>query len=97
MRTHFFTVVLPVRNHLPGLEIVATGDEFSIIYIFIAIFVNRVYSKFDVSNFDFHCKKQLRIQRSVFCFSNAKKQNKVSQINISKFILWNETKLTINS
>ena len=45
--------------------VVETGDEFSIIYIFITLFVNNVHSKFNnISNFVFHCKKQNKISRN---------------------------------
>ena len=55
----FFTVVLPAINHCFEVDVVKTGDEFSIIYIFIASFMNNAYPKFsNVSNFVFHCKKK---------------------------------------
>ena len=37
MRTHFFTVVFPVINHWLAVDVVETGDEFSIFYVFITI------------------------------------------------------------
>ena len=42
LRTHFFTVVFPAINHWFEETVVETGDEFSIIYIFINFFVNKV-------------------------------------------------------
>ena len=37
MRTHFFTVIFPVINHWLAVDVVETGDEFSIFYVFITI------------------------------------------------------------
>ena len=55
--THFFTVAFPVINHWFGLNSGECG-EFSITYVFITIFVNNVYSKFNnVSNYVSHSKK----------------------------------------
>ena len=52
MITYFFTAVFLAINHWFWVAAVAeAGDEFSIIYNFITIFVNHVY----VSNFVFHC------------------------------------------
>ena len=45
MRTHFFTVVLPAIKHWFEEAVEETGDEFSIIDIFITLFVNNVYTK----------------------------------------------------
>ena len=57
MGTHFFTAAFPAINHWFGL-VAETGDEFSMIYIFITIFINRVYSKFNsLSNFVFQGQK----------------------------------------
>ena len=42
MKTHFFTTVFPTINHWFEEAVVGTGDEFSIIYIFITLFVNKV-------------------------------------------------------
>ena len=42
MKTHFFPVVFPARNHWFEEAVVKTGDEFSIIYIFITFVVNNV-------------------------------------------------------
>ena len=57
MITGFFTAVFLAINHWFWVAAVAeAGDEFSIIYNFITIFGNNVYSKFNnVSNFVFHC------------------------------------------
>ena len=44
MRTQFFTAVFPVINHWFEESVVETGHEFSITYIFIALFAN-VYFK----------------------------------------------------
>ena len=41
LRTHFFTVVFPAINHWFEETVVETGDEFSTIYIFINLFVNK--------------------------------------------------------
>ena len=41
-RTHVFTAVFPAINHWFEKTVVETGDEFSIIYIFINLFVNKV-------------------------------------------------------
>ena len=86
MRTQFFTAVFPAINHWSGETVVETGDEFYIIYIFITIFVNRVYSKFNnFSNFVFHCQKKEKekgIKRSVFHFTNVKKRNKIYRVHI---------------
>ena len=67
MRTHLFTIVLTAMNHWSGVDVVETGNEFSVICISIIIFVNNVYSKFhNFSNFVFYCEKaKLVIQRSV--------------------------------
>ena len=43
MRTHFFTAVFPAINRWFEEVVVETGDEFSITYIFITLFVNNVY------------------------------------------------------
>ena len=40
-RTHFFTVVFPAINHWFEETVEVTGGEFSIIYIFINLFVNK--------------------------------------------------------
>ena len=41
-----------------GIAVAETGDEFSIMYTFINIFLNNVCSKFNnVSNFVFRCSK----------------------------------------
>ena len=46
-------------NHWFGVVVVETGDEFSIIYIYITIVVINVYSKVNnISNFIFHLEKQ---------------------------------------
>ena len=45
MRTHFFTVVFPAINHWFEEAVVDIGDDFSIIYIFKTVFMNKVYSK----------------------------------------------------
>ena len=42
MRTHFFTKVFPTINHWFEEAVVATGDEFSIIYVFVTLFVNKL-------------------------------------------------------
>ena len=42
MKTHFFTTVFPTINHWFEEAVVEIGDEFSIIYIFITLFVNKV-------------------------------------------------------
>ena len=42
LRTHFFIVVFPAINHRFEETVVETGDEFSIIFIFINVFVNKV-------------------------------------------------------
>ena len=42
LRTHFFTVVFLAINHWFEETVEETGDEFSIIYIFINLFVNKV-------------------------------------------------------
>ena len=44
MRTHFFTTVLPAINRWFEEAVVETGDEFSLIYIIITLFVNNVQS-----------------------------------------------------
>ena len=73
-----FTAIFPAINHWFGAAAVRTGNDFSIIYIFIIIFMNRVYSKVNnFSNFLFHCQKsKLGILRSVFRFSSVRKQSK---------------------
>ena len=43
MRTHFFTAVFSAINHSFKEAVVETGDKFSIIYIFITLFVNNAY------------------------------------------------------
>ena len=48
MRTHSFTAVFPAINYWFVVAVVETGDEFSIIYNFVTIFVNTVYSKFKI-------------------------------------------------
>ena len=45
MKTHIFTVGFLARNYWFEEAVVEIGDEFSIIYIFITLFVNNVYSK----------------------------------------------------
>ena len=40
IRTHFLTAVFPAINHWFEEAVVETGDEFSIIYIFMTLFVN---------------------------------------------------------
>ena len=62
MRTHFFTAVSSAINRLFQEAVVETGDKFSIIYIFITLFVDNVYFRVhvnvnNVSNFVFYCKK----------------------------------------
>ena len=47
MRTHFFTAVFPAINHWFRVVALEMAGEFSIIYVFITIFMNRVYSKFN--------------------------------------------------
>ena len=42
LRTYFFTVVFSAINHWFEETVVETRDEFSIIYIFIKLFVNKV-------------------------------------------------------
>ena len=42
LRTHLFTAVFPALNHWFNETVVENGDEFSIIYIFITLFVNKV-------------------------------------------------------
>ena len=41
-RTYVFTAVFPAINHWFEKTVVETGDKFSIIYIFINLFVNKV-------------------------------------------------------
>ena len=62
MSTHFFTAVFSAVNHSFKGAVVETGDKFSIIYIFITLFVNNMYFRVhvnvnNVSNFVFYCKK----------------------------------------
>ena len=45
MKTHFLTAVFPAINHWFEEDAVEIGDEFSMIYIFITLFVNNVYFK----------------------------------------------------
>ena len=45
MRTHFFTAAFCALIHWYEEAVVGIGDEFSIIYIFITLFANDVYSK----------------------------------------------------
>ena len=55
MRTQFLAVIFPAVNHCVVVDVVETGDEFLLIYVFIIIFANNVYSEFNnVSNFIFH-------------------------------------------
>ena len=62
LRTHLFTAVFPAINHWFEKTVVETGDEFSITCIFITLFKNKVYSKFNnASDFDFHCKKTKQV------------------------------------
>ena len=70
-RTHFFTVVFPAINHWFEETVEVTGGEFSIIYIFINLFVNKASFKVKyISKFVFHCKKtQQDISKSHFYFS----------------------------
>ena len=64
--------VFPTINHFFSVAIVETGDEFSIIYIFVTVFGNNIYSKLNnVSNFAFDYKKEA-IQKLVSHFSNVK-------------------------
>ena len=42
LSTHLFTAVFPAINHWFDKTVVETGDEFSIIYIFKTLFVNKV-------------------------------------------------------
>ena len=42
MTIHFFTAVFPAINHWFEEAVVETGDEFSIIYIFITLSVNNM-------------------------------------------------------
>ena len=42
MRTDFFAAVFPAINHWFEEAVEGTGDEFSVIYNFITIFVNKV-------------------------------------------------------
>ena len=42
MRSHFFIAVFPTINHWFEEAAVGTGDDFSIIYILITLFVNKV-------------------------------------------------------
>ena len=78
MWTHFFTMVFPATNHWLGVGLVETGEAFSTIYISLS-FLCIMY----VPNFVFHFKQtKLGIQRFVFCFSNVKKRNKISQIYV---------------
>ena len=46
-------IVFQAINHWFGVAVIETGDEFSMIYVFITIFVNNIYSNI----FAFHCKK----------------------------------------
>ena len=64
-------------------------------FYFIYLFFNIMYIQRSIV---FHCSKvKLRIKRSVSRFSNVKKWNKMSQIEISKnSFLRNKTKLIIN-
>ena len=55
--SRFTAIFLPI-NHWFGVAAVKTGNDFSISYIFIIVFMNRVYSKVtNFSNFLFHCQK----------------------------------------
>ena len=48
-------IVFQAINHWFGVAVIETGDEFSIIYVFITIFANNIYSII----FAFHCKKSV--------------------------------------
>ena len=48
LRTHFFTAVFPAINHCFEEAVVVTGEEFSIIHIFITFFANDVYFKVSI-------------------------------------------------
>ena len=87
------------------VAVVENGGDFSImyIYVFFMIFISiLIYLFFNIMYIQrsivFHCSKvKLRIKRSVSRFSNVKKWNKMSQIEISKnSFLRNKTKLIIN-
>ena len=66
--------------------VVKAGDEFSIIYIFITLFVIMCISELNnVSNFVFHCKKK----------RNSASRNLIFKVFFP--ILRNKTKLMINS
>ena len=55
LRTHIFAAVFLAINRWFEEAVVETGDEFSIIYIFINLFVNNAYFRVNyVSNFVFH-------------------------------------------
>ena len=43
MRSHFFAAVFPTISHWFKKAVVETAAGFSIIYIFITLFVNNVY------------------------------------------------------
>ena len=78
-------MVFPAINRWLRIDVVETGDKFSIIYVFITISVSNACSKFDVGNSVFHYRKtKLGIQGSVFRFSNVKKENKISHNHIFK-------------
>ena len=91
MKTHFFTAA--INHHLWQPQ--WTGDEFSMIYIFITIFVNRVYSKFNnFSNCVFHSQKNKIRDKCVSFFKYQKTKLKISRVHIFKnSFLKNETKL----
>ena len=42
LRTHLFTAAFPSIDHWFEETVVETGDKFSVIYIFITLFVNKV-------------------------------------------------------
>ena len=77
-----FTVVFPARNRWFEEAVVETGDELSIIYIFITIFVNNMY---------------FRVQLCfLFRFKNETKYLDIILMIVFP-ILRNKTKLMINS
>ena len=48
----------PVINHLLGVVVVETGDQFSVIYVSFTIFVSSIYLKLhNCSNLRFHFQK----------------------------------------
>ena len=79
MKTHLFTGVFPaISRWFEEAVLEETGDEFSIIYIFITLFVSNGISAFDyVSNFVFILKKRNKVSRNhIFkLLSSFKKQN----------------------